>query len=115
VEQAREELRPLSSGIDAEHGETEGQEHSKKALVNGLRYDEVLEEEDNADGEEEEGSSAHQPPLLIASVIANSAVDTGEARQAAAKLERLGRDFQQEWTREQLEQNEIMAGEEGDG
>jgi len=113
VEQAREELRPLSSGADAERSRTDDQEDSRDVLANGIHYEEELEEEEG----EEEGSSSQRPPLLIATVVVTSAADTGEARQAAAKLERLGREVQQEWTKEQLKQNEAgeVAGEEGDG
>ncbi|KAG9241949.1 hypothetical protein BJ878DRAFT_393209, partial [Calycina marina] len=73
----------------------EVQEGASEALVNGAAPTEVQDE-----SSEDEYSSVSQPPLLIASVIAHSATDTTSARKAAAKLERVGRNFQQEWTRE---------------
>ncbi|KAI5462657.1 hypothetical protein BGZ63DRAFT_403861 [Mariannaea sp. PMI_226] len=39
-------------------------------------------------------------PMLIGVVVAGSADDTKEARRAAARLERVGRDFQREWIAE---------------
>ena len=114
IEQAREELRPLSSGADTERSVAGEEEDSSDIVANGIHYEDGLEDEADMEGD---GSSAQRPPLLIATVVVTSAADTGEARQAAAKLERLGRDFQQEWKRGQLEQNEAVeaAGEEGDG
>ncbi|KAL6866117.1 hypothetical protein ACO1O0_002219 [Amphichorda felina] len=37
------------------------------------------------------------PPRLVGVVVAGSADQTREARRAAARLERVGRDFQREW------------------
>jgi hypothetical protein len=39
-------------------------------------------------------------PVLIGVVVAGSADDVREARRAASRLERAGRDFQREWTTE---------------
>ena len=93
VEQAREELRPLSATSDS------GIESA--ALVNGVTND----GQDSLDETEDEETETRiqQPPLLVSSVVAPSAADTSEARRAAARLERTGRDFQREWVREQEE------------
>ncbi|CAG9949713.1 unnamed protein product [Clonostachys rosea f. rosea IK726] len=40
------------------------------------------------------------PPALVSIVVAGSADQAREARKAAAKLERVGRDFQREWASE---------------
>lgn len=40
------------------------------------------------------------PPRLVSVVVAASADQTREARRAAARLERLGHDFQREWVAE---------------
>jgi hypothetical protein len=71
------------------------------ALVNGVTNDGLDSLEETED--EETATRIQQPPLLIASVVAPSAADTSEARRAAARLERTGRDFQREWIREQEE------------
>jgi hypothetical protein len=108
VEQAREDLRPLSGTTDTgsmgEHGESSG------ALVNGM-----LHGEDGGAEDSEEGETAVQPPpLLIASVVAPTAADAVDARRAAARLERTGREFQREWIREQEESHAVIAdGEDG--
>ncbi|CZR53122.1 uncharacterized protein PAC_03000 [Phialocephala subalpina] len=103
AEQTRSELRPVSGTIN--NGEEQGR--SYEVLVNG-----VLE----GDDEDEENNSMHQPPMLIASVIAPSAADSGEARRAAARLERTGRTFQREWAREQEESRQPHAlPDEDDG
>ncbi|KAH6682609.1 hypothetical protein B0J14DRAFT_468308 [Halenospora varia] len=91
VEQAREELRPLS-------GSTEEDDDNK----------------DRAEG----NSSTHVPPMLIATVVAPSATDAGEARRMAARLEKVGGDFQKEWVIEQSrgdEAEDTEAGEDEDG
>ena len=99
VEQAREDLRPLSEttdpGID------------NVVLVNGVTND----GQDSPEGTEDEETETRvqQPPLLISSVVAPSAADTSEARRAAARLERTGRDFQREWIREQEEAHGEVA------
>jgi hypothetical protein len=77
-------------------------------LVNGIP--EVGAAEDAETGE----STVQPPPLLIVSVVAPTAADAGDARRAAARLERTGRDFQREWIREQEESHAVVAdGEDG--
>ncbi|KAK4063268.1 uncharacterized protein Triagg1_9534 [Trichoderma aggressivum f. europaeum] len=44
-------------------------------------------------------------PVLIGVVVAASSDDAGEARRAAARLERIGREFQKEWAAQGLEQD----------
>ncbi|CAM1500965.1 Fc.00g101270.m01.CDS01 [Cosmosporella sp. VM-42] len=42
-------------------------------------------------------------PMLVGLVVAGSADDVREARRAAARLERVGREFQKEWAVESFE------------
>lgn len=44
-------------------------------------------------------------PMLVGVVVAGSADDTREARRAAARLERVGREFQREWAAEAAERS----------
>jgi hypothetical protein len=44
-------------------------------------------------------------PVLISVVVAATSDDAKEARRAAARLERIGREFQREWTAQGLEQD----------
>jgi hypothetical protein len=109
VEQAREDLRPLSATTQESSVGPRGE--TSEAAVNGIEYgqDGVVEE-----GVSEE-STVQQPPLLIATVVAPSAVEAGEARRAAARLEKMGREFQREWVREQEEQQRERVGDSDDG
>lgn len=104
VEQAREDLRPLSGTTDAQSiGEDGG---NREALVNG-----VSEAERTEDDEE---STVPPPPILIASVVAPTAADAVGARRVAARLEQTGRAFQRAWVREQEESHAVVTdGEDG--
>jgi hypothetical protein len=101
VEQAREDLRPLSGTTNEEGSST---------LVNGVPREEATEDAEN---EETEGS-LQLPLMFIASVVAPSAAEAAEARKAAAKLERTGKEIQKEWVREQEESHKVVEnGEDG--
>lgn len=105
VEQAREDLRPLSGTTDTE---SMGQDReTNEELVNGVSgsgdIQDTLETE----------SPSQPPPMLIASVVA-PAVDAAAARRAAASLEQTARIFQREWAREQEESHAVVA-DGGDG
>jgi hypothetical protein len=114
VGQAREELRPLSGTTDNTsviQGDEEGQ------LVNGNAhngdYRSSLDAGDEAHAGDEDGG-VQAPPLLIASVVVAGAGETIDARRAAARLERMGREFQKEFMREEAEPREAVAeGEDG--
>lgn len=99
VEQAREELRPLSGSSAGGEGLDGGE------LVNGVDGKDGLEEDDEG--------AVQQPPLLIASVVVPNAGGAGEARRVAAGLERVGREFQREWVRELEEEVETVVAEDG--
>ncbi|KAK0765444.1 hypothetical protein N5P37_001379 [Trichoderma harzianum] len=51
------------------------------------------------------GSDDAAAPVLIGVVVAASSDDAREARRAAARLERIGREFQKEWAAQGLEQD----------
>ncbi|KAF8863672.1 hypothetical protein BDZ45DRAFT_107897 [Acephala macrosclerotiorum] len=105
AEQTHSELRP-GSGASDNGGE---QSRSYEVLVNGVLNG------DNDKGEEGY-NSIHHPLMLIASVVASSAADSGEARRAAARLERTGRTFQREWAREQEDSRQLdTLQDEDDG
>lgn len=105
ADQTRAELRQIHGSGDNDNGEEQGSE----VLVNGvggLDFDDA----DDTDND------SIQPPLLIASVVGSSAAQSGDARRAAARLERTGRTFQREWLREQeqsRQRNEIADEEDG--
>ncbi|KAG4435791.1 hypothetical protein IFR05_008735 [Cadophora sp. M221] len=68
---------------------------------------------ESRDGELE---TRNRPPLLIATVVASSAAEVGEARRSAARLEGTGRDFQREWPKKQAEDSgavTTMGGDDG--
>jgi len=116
VDQARDELRPLTATTD--NSSTVGHGEGNESLVNG-----VANGVDNGNSESsgrelaeraEEGGTLQLPPLLIATVVAAGPEEATEARRAAARLERTGREFQREWIREQEEEHET-AGPAEDG
>ena len=51
----------------------------------------------------DEARSEDAAPMLVGLVVAGSADDAREARRAAARLERVGREFQKEWVAENNE------------
>ncbi|TAQ88052.1 hypothetical protein B7494_g3600 [Chlorociboria aeruginascens] len=106
IEQTRDELRPLSR--DTMDSEVDGGENfNTEILANGVTSSEENEREEG--GEEEEGTGGF-PPLLVSTVVAPRAEISGDARRAATRLERMGRDFQRELVRERQERRE--EGEE---
>lgn len=110
MEQAREDLRPVSGSSGGEDCDADGD--GAERLVNGMGYG-----DDGMGGESEVGAadenSVQQPPLLIATVVTEGAAEAGEGRRAAARLERVGREFQREWGREQEQRLGAVAGEDG--
>ncbi|KAI1418624.1 hypothetical protein F5Y13DRAFT_3546 [Hypoxylon sp. FL1857] len=69
---------------------------------------------------EEEGEDANTPPMFVGLVVAPSADEARDARRAAARLERVGREIQARWAEAQLVQDEdgggsaAAAGDAGD-
>ena len=118
LDQAREDFRPLSGTTEASsvNGLGSGTGTVGDALVNLVNGPRDAKEGD-CDVETEGGECTLQPPpLLIATVVATSS-EVGEARRAAATLERMGREFQKEWARAQEHEREILddGGDGGDG
>ncbi len=93
VEQAREDLRPLSGTTDTQSIGEDGE--NGEALVNGASEAERTEDD--------EENTVPPQPILIASVVAPTAADAVGAKRAAARLEKTGRAFQRAWVREQEE------------
>jgi hypothetical protein len=115
VELAREDLRPLSG--TTENTSIVDQRDESGVLVNGTAnggdYGTDLEAGDEAQITDED-SAVQLPPLLVATVVASGAGETLEARRAAARLERMGREFQKEFVREETEPRAAIAeGEDG--
>ncbi|KAH8687233.1 hypothetical protein BGZ60DRAFT_393154 [Tricladium varicosporioides] len=119
VDQVREELRPLSRSTEGveELGRREAG-FGSEVMINGFRKAGSDEEDDDNKDRAQGNLSTHIPPMLIVTVVAPSARDAGEARRIAAKLERVGGDFQREWVLEQSrggEAGDTEAGEDEDG
>ena len=110
--QAREDLRPLSGTTD--DGSAAAQTDERGVLVNGSAHDESGLSAGEDVPAADDASAVLLPPLLVATVVAAGAGDTMEARRVAAKLERMGREFQKEFMREEAEPQEaITEGEDG--
>ena len=85
-----------------------GEEGVNGAVVNGGDYGkDVVAAQDE---EEEEGTSRQIPPMLVATIVAASVAEVGEAKRLAARLERMGKEFQREWVKEQEAQAETATG-----
>ncbi|RFU29141.1 hypothetical protein B7463_g7191, partial [Scytalidium lignicola] len=112
IEEVRENMRPLSGTTEGSSAVADGNE-SRDAMVNGITGlgKDVEGQEDDVEGMQgmQGENEMQQPPLLIATVLASSADEVREARQAAARLERMGREFQREWAREQDQQVESTS------
>ena len=77
-----------------------GESPNAEVLVNGVDYGKDLQEAEGEGAEGEEGNGRQVPPMLVGTVVAATSADAGEARRAAARLERMAREFQREWARE---------------
>jgi hypothetical protein len=126
-DEAGEEQADGSSTVAEEdeegrRSEEAGSERGKQ-LVNGTLHEDSGKKKADTPGieapkgaqEGEDDPASVLPPLLVATVVAGSAAGTMEARRAAAKLERMGREFQKEFVREEAEspREAIAAGEDG--
>ncbi|KAH7407479.1 hypothetical protein BKA64DRAFT_418747 [Cadophora sp. MPI-SDFR-AT-0126] len=104
IEQHQENLHLLD--------ETSNDENTFEEPVNGLHESAHRSREVAAGGIEQR----NRPPLLIATVVASSATEIGEARRSAARLEKTGGDFQREWSSKLAKDSSAaatMSGEDG--
>jgi hypothetical protein len=86
-----------------------------EVLVNGDYGKDGEEAQEETEDEEGNTSSRQVPPLLVGTVVATTAADAGEARRTAARLERMGREFQREWLREVEAASETIVTAAGSG
>ncbi len=100
VEHAREYPHPPGGGTNTDNF-SESRELGE-AFVNGQVKDGDIGELGEA------ANKRHQPPLLVASIVASTSAEIGEARRAAARLEMTGREFQKGWVRKQVENQEPL-------
>lgn len=107
LEQARDDLRPLTATTDG--GSVNHQEVGESSVNGVTGSGQSGEDQEEEDDEEESEGSSQQSPLLIASVIASS---LGEARKAIGGLERTGREIQKALIleRAQEESQDVLEG-----
>lgn len=82
-----EPSRPLTNGFDSDHG--------------------LIIEEHSDD----ESTAIQPPPMLFATVVVPRRSDLSEGRTVAMRMERVGRQFQREWVREQVAEREQASRE----
>lgn len=109
LEQARDELRPLSGTT-----ETGSPTQRERQLTGSSTVPNGATTMTSTNKTSEESNSA-QPPLLVATVIAPTASDAGEARRLAGRIEKIGKDFQREWVAEQAQIEDIEGAGSSEG
>ncbi|KAI1336801.1 hypothetical protein F5Y15DRAFT_393225 [Xylariaceae sp. FL0016] len=67
------------------------------------------------DDEEEDEEDSDAPPMLVGLVVAGSSDEALEARRAAVRLERVGREVQKKWTERPPAPGMDHGGNEGEG
>ncbi|UKZ77866.1 hypothetical protein TrVFT333_005592 [Trichoderma virens FT-333] len=79
--------------------------HSESESVSKYKHDHDADADADADDATTRTADDAAAPVLIGVVVAASSDDAREARRAAARLERIGREFQKEWAAQGLEQD----------
>ncbi|KAL7938936.1 hypothetical protein V8C35DRAFT_276155 [Trichoderma chlorosporum] len=79
--------------------------HSESGSVSKYKHDHDADADADPDDATARTADDAVAPVLIGVVVAASSDDAREARRAAARLERLGREFQKEWAAQGLEQD----------
>ncbi|KAL7942409.1 hypothetical protein V8C42DRAFT_155712 [Trichoderma barbatum] len=77
--------------------------HCESESVSKYKHDDADADADPDDATARTDDNA--APVLIGVVVAASSDDAREARRAAARLERIGREFQKEWAAQGMEQD----------
>ncbi|EHK16577.1 uncharacterized protein TRIVIDRAFT_40369 [Trichoderma virens Gv29-8] len=79
--------------------------HSESESVSKYKHDHDADADADPDDATTRTADDAAAPVLIGVVVAASSDDAREARRAAARLERIGREFQKEWAAQGLEQD----------
>ena len=108
ISQGVDEVRLLERTPEQSYLEDRGRTNVSEGPTNGVR-DNRYDRSDEGEVEREASKTKHAP-LLIATVVAPTVEELGDARRAAGGLEKMGREFQREWAKEEVEGKGMERG-----